>query len=97
MGKSQKRKSTVDTNPPLPSKCKQLESDVDEISSELKDRHGTKYTLPQLRLWARMIVSGNHESVTDPPQILAIIGIQPKRAKRESLGEALVEAASTIL
>lgn len=97
LGKSQKRKSSVDTNPPPPSKCKQLESDVDEISSELKDRHGTKYTLPQLRLWARMIVSGNHESMTDPPQIPAITGIQPKRAKRESLGEALVEAASTIV
>lgn len=50
-----------------------------------------------LRLWARMIVSGNHESMTDSPQIPAITGIQPKRAKRESLGEALVEAASTIV
>lgn len=73
-----------------------MESDVDEISSELKEQHGTKYTLPQIRLWAR-IVAGSHESMTDPPQIPAITGIQPKRAERESLGEALVEAASTIV
>jgi len=77
-----------------------VESDVDEISSELKEQHGTKYTLPQIRLWARIyiyIVAGSHEIMTDPPQIPAITGIQPKRAKRESLGEALVEAASTIV
>ena len=36
LGKSQKHKSSVDTNPPPPSKRKQLESDVDEISSEFK-------------------------------------------------------------
>ena len=96
LGRSQKRKSSVDINPP-PSKRKQMESDVDEISSELKEQHGTKYTLPQIRLWARMIVAGNQESMTDPPQIPAITGIQPKKAKRESLGEALVEAASTIV
>ena len=41
-----------------------------------------------------MIVSGNHESMTNPPQIPAITGIQPKRVKRESLGEG---AASTIV
>ena len=39
-----------------------------------------------------MIVAGNQESMTDAPQIPAITGIQPKRAKRESLGEALVGA-----
>jgi len=46
LGKSQKHKSSVDTNPPPPSKRKHLESDVNEISSELKDGHGTKYTSP---------------------------------------------------
>ena len=42
LGKSQKHKSSVDTNPPPPSKRKHLESDVNEISSELKDGHGAK-------------------------------------------------------
>ena len=59
-----------------------MESDVDEISSELKEQHGTKYTLPQIRLWARMIVAGNQESMTDPPQIPAITGIQPKKPRK---------------
>ena len=48
-----------------------------------------KYSLPQLRLWARMITGGNHESADDPPQVPAITGITPKREKRESLASAL--------
>ena len=43
------------------SKCKQTDSEVREIVSELKEKHESKYSLPQLWLWARMIISGNHE------------------------------------
>ena len=43
------------------SKHKQIELEVDDLVSELKEKHGTKNTIPQLRLWARMINCGNHD------------------------------------
>ena len=50
--------------------------------------------MPQLRLWARMISSGNHESTDDPPKVPAITGITPKKEK-SSLAVAISNAATT--
>ena len=92
-----RRLQTENTNEPPPSKRKQIEDRVDEIVEELKERHDDdNYTLPQMRLWARMISAGNHESLDDPPQIPAITGV-PKRKKRETLAEAISGAASTLI
>ena len=52
-----------------PSKRKIIEGDISETVSELKERHKSNYTMPQIRLWARMIASGNHDSFDDPPSI----------------------------
>ena len=77
------------------SKRQQIESEVDEVVSELKEKHGSKYSLPQLRLWARSVISGNHDSKDEPPNLPAITGLAPKRPKKQSFGDALAEAAST--
>lgn len=65
-----------------------------DIYKSLKEKHGSTYTNPQLRLWARMIEAGNHESTEDPPKIPAITGAIPKK-KKESLTEAISNAAVT--
>ena len=40
-------------------------------------------SVPQLRLWARMVVTGIHDDLEEPPQVPMITGITPKRAKKE--------------
>ena len=74
------------------SKRDEKEKEVDEVFKDLKDKHGCKYSGPQLRLWARMITNGLHESLDDPPQVPMITGIN-KRQKQDSLSEALTGAA----
>ena len=79
------------------SKRQQIEAEVDSTVPELKEKQGDKYSLPQLRLWARSIISGNHDSTEEPPDLPAITGIGPKKQKKQSLGGALVEAARTFV
>ena len=93
--KVSKRKSTEDTENRPPTKRKQIEENVSDIVDELKLKHESKYTMPQMRLWARMIASGNHESLDDPPLIPALTGIAPKR-RRESLSSVVAGVASSI-
>ncbi len=93
-GRGCKRKSPTEPCATV-SKRKQIELQVDEIVSELKEKQGAKYTVPQLRLWARMINSGNHESTDDPPNLPAITGIDPKKPKKPSLSDAIVMAATS--
>ena len=52
--------------------------------------------LPKLRLWARMIANGVHESTEEPPNVPMITGTVPKRAKRESLHDVVVDAAKAM-
>ena len=42
-------------------------SEVDEKYDELRQKHGSKYTFEQLRMWAQMIRLGKHESTDEPP------------------------------
>ena len=90
---SKKFAEATETRPP--SKRKIIEDDISETVSELKERHKSNYTMPQIRLWARMIASGNHDSFDDAPSIPAITGVAPKR-KRESLSTVVAGVASSI-
>ena len=40
---------------------------VQEIVDNLKSKHGTKYTVFQLRIWAELISSGLYTSTDEPP------------------------------
>ena len=52
---------------------------------------------PKLRLWAKLIQSGHHESYDLPPQIPLITGSPtPSQPKKKSFAEVLSGAASTI-
>ena len=41
---------------------------MDQFMEKLRDKHleGGKYTEPQLRLWAQMLVRGHHQSLKGP-------------------------------
>ena len=43
-------------------------SEVNDIVSKLKERHGEKYTPVQLNSWAHMINTHKHESLDSPPK-----------------------------
>ena len=76
------------------SKRDEKEQEVDEIFQDLKDRHASDYSGPQLRLWARMIANGLHEDLDNPPRVPLITGTAPKRPKQDSLTEALTSVAT---
>lgn len=52
---------------------------------------------PKLRLWAKLIQSGRHESYEDPPPIPLITGTLPDKPKKESLTDAFSGAACAIV
>ena len=68
--------------------------EIDEVYLELKKRHGDKWPDPHLRLWARYKVNGFHTDLDNPPAASPFTGFVPKRARQESLSEALTSAAT---
>ena len=51
------------------SRREQQEMNVDDNFRQLKDIHGNQYQIPQLRLWARVIANGHHDSLDEPPDL----------------------------
>ena len=72
------------------------EEELDEVYWELKQRHYDKWPDPHLRLWARYKVNGYHTDLDNPPVAPPFTGFVPKRAKKESLSEALTSAATAL-
>ena len=96
MGQKRKASTESDPTPPL-TKLRLILHEVDQIVTDLKDRHGTdKFTMPQLHIWMHMIDSGNYTDRDTPPQHPAFDGTQPRRPKKPSLSEATIEAANCI-
>lgn len=54
------------------------EDAIDSVFTDLYEKHQDAYTQPQLRLWARMITCGIHESYNDPPDVSTITWKTPK-------------------
>ena len=68
---------------------------MDEFMEKLRDKHleEGKYTEPQLRLWARMLARGHHQSLEDPPNIPLITGaVATKTPRRDELSDVVVTA-----
>ena len=73
------------------------EEDVDAIFRELKEKHGNNYSVPQLRLWARMLHCNTHDSQESPPAVpMFSDNCVAKRPKRESLSEFISEAVVAV-
>ena len=69
------------------------EQEVDNVYKDLRDKHGTLYDSPKLRLWARMISSGIHDDYDTPPDVPMFSTPSAKKARKEPLSEALSTAA----
>ena len=66
---------------------------MDAIYKDLKEKHDTKFDVPKLRLWARMIATDLHDDYNDPPNIPAFSGLATKKPRKDSMYEALTGAA----
>ena len=78
------------------SSTRQDKDAIDSVFTDLYEKHQDAYTKPQLRLWARMITCGIHESYNDPPDVSTITWKTPKQYKKESLSDAIAGAAVAI-
>ena len=74
---------------------KDQEEELEDIFLQLKKKHGSTYSGPQLRLWARMIVAKTHDDIDNPPNVPMITGFAQSR-RSENFSDALSSAASTI-
>ena len=52
--------------------------------------------MPRLKLWALCIASGLHDDYDNPPKSPAFSSAAPRRARKESLSEAIGGAAVAI-
>ena len=94
---ARKRKSSATSSAEATtSKRKLRDEEVSSTVDQLKELHGTKYTIPQMRLWSRLVAAGHHSSLDTPPNIPAINGVTPKRKKQESLAEAVAGIVSSM-
>ena len=92
--KSKRRKTS---KPPVltpTSNLPEAVDDVDKIFKDLKEKH-PDMECPKLRLWAKFIYKGRCDDYDNPPDIPLITG-SPARAKKTSLSNALVDAATVV-
>lgn len=74
---------------------KQRKTKLDD-REQLKERHECRFSGPQLRLWARMIVAKTYDNMDDPPKVPMTTGVVQKSQPKESLTEAFIGAATAI-
>ena len=74
---------------------KGMKREINDVFDELKEKQ-KDYDVPKLRLWARMIVNGIHESTEEPPNVPLITGVPTKWVKHESVHDVVVDAAKAI-
>ena len=78
-------------------KHKEREEEVDDIFSELKEKHSDNYGNPKLHLWAQMISSNLHDSLEDPPNIPVFQASTPKRQKTSDSITSAINGAAVAL
>lgn len=66
------------------------EDNVEKIYQELKKKHSNLYTVPQYRLWARMLHCDTHDNYDVPPSIPMFSESQPKKKKELPIGDGVV-------
>ena len=74
---------------------KSKEEENESIFKNLNDKHSTKYDMPRLRLWSRMIAVGIHDDYDEPPDTPA--SSKSKRARKETMSGCISNAAVAIV
>ena len=80
------------------------EDRVQEIFNDLKSKHGTQYTVMQLRIWAELIAGDLYSSTSDAPSENSMFqraggsssGQKKKNSTGTDIAQALSEAATAI-
>ena len=70
-------------------KRKEREEELDDVFKQLKKKHGSDYSGPQLRLWARMFVANTHDDLEYPPNVPLITGSVQRQTCKESPSQML--------
>jgi len=70
------------------------DDELEDIFQQLKRKHESKYSGPQLRLWARMIIAKTHDDMDNPPKVPMITGSVQRQPCSESLTDALTSAVA---
>ena len=97
LNKAGKKRKRDDGQDPL-SKRADKENWIDMVFQQLKELHGEQFSGPQLRLWARMNVNCQHESLDSPPRIPIFSGVTPtKTVMSNSLNESAATAVVSML
>lgn len=93
--REKKRRKTTELST---NKRQDKEEEIDEIYEELRSHHKDNFSVPQLRLWARMIYCGTYDDYIEPPRVPMITGSHSQRPKKESavMVEAFTGAAEAI-
>ena len=71
---------------------------VDELAHELFEKHGETYSMPQLRLWARMLLNKQYKSMDKaPPYPPFQEKVHKARKHDNNLSDALTSAATAVV
>ena len=71
---------------------------IDQTAQNLYEKHGERFAMPQLRLWARMVVNKQYTSLDVPPPYPPFKDQTTKTpGKRDSLSDALTSAAIAVV
>ena len=68
-----------------------------ELAHELYEKHGETYSMPQLRLWARMLLNKQYKSMDKAPPYPPFLEKVPKARKHDNLSDALTSAATAVV
>jgi len=81
------------------SKREKKQSNIDNLSLELHDKHGDKFSGRQYKLWSRLIDSGQWNDTERPPNLPIFGATLPKKgiAEKESTSEVIASAAVAII
>ena len=71
---------------------------IDELAHELYEKYGETYSMPQLCLWARMLLNKQYKSMDKAPPYPPFQERVPKARKHENnLSDALTSAATAVV
>ena len=80
-----------------PSKRQAIREEVDELFTQLQEKHGSEYTAAQLRLWANMLQVGTHRDTDKPPNVPMFGRETPSRRAGSSVNDALSSIAEGVM
>ena len=82
--------------PPKKSALEERKERVEEVKSELREKHGDSYTPLQYTLWAEMVGVGTHKSLDNPPQVQMFTGKRKQKPDNE-MSTVFTELAKSVV